>query len=475
MICANCIGETYLRKLVSQMPTASCDICGEADEPAMAYADLADLVGGAFEEHFRRTPTQPSAMEYAAQKEGLFEWYQEGEPATDVIAEACGIGAEAAEAIRQILEQRHADHFASQCGDQCEFESEAQYERRQVDVGQLHQAWAELERSLKTEARYFNEQARTVLDEVFSDLAVATTHDDRAAIRQAGPGTDLPALFRARVFQGQEALRRALEAPDGELAAPPSRQASAGRMNAQGVSVFYGATEARVATSEVRPPVGARVLVGRFEFARTVRLLDIEALKSLAVEGSIFDPEYARRLQRAHFLEALAHRITQPVMPDDQSSDYLVTQAMADYLAARKDLMLDGIAYASSQGAAAGFNVALFNRAAKTQRIELPAGSTVEASLHDWDDDGEYPNYWVFERVPKPAQGQTETPKPPLADMDFDAPVTLNDAADGDYRQPTLRLDLDSLQVLQVNAVSYEAEAFTVTRLRSETASTKKF
>ena len=457
----------------------SCGLCGEQVVPAMPYSDLADLVERAFEEHYRRTATEPNPMEYAAQKEGLFDWYQQGEPTAEVISDACGIQIEAAEAVREILEVRHADLFASQCGQQCEFEAAAQYERKPVDTWQLHHDWAELERSLKTEARYFNYRAKTLLDEVFLDLASATAHNDRAVIREAGPGSDLTAVFRARVFQAQDELERALEAPDRELAAPPSRRATAGRMNAQGISVFYGATEPKVALSEVRPPVGSRVLLGRFEFARSVRLLDIEALKSLVVEGSIFDPEYARRLKRAHFLEALAHRITQPVMPDDQSSDYLVTQAMADYLAARKDLQLDGIAYGSSQGDPGGFNVALFNRSGKTQRIELPAGSQVEASLYEQDEDGEHPNYLVFEKAAKvqPAVAPTEKQQasPPLLGFDVGTLTPLADAADGDWRQPTLRLDLESLQVLHVRAVSYEAEAFKVTRLKTVLADKHEF
>jgi len=49
-------------------------------------------------------------------------------------------------------------------------------------------------------------------------------------------------------------------------------------MNARGVSVFYGAIDPRVALAEVRPPVGSRVAVARFEIIRPLRLLDLNAL-----------------------------------------------------------------------------------------------------------------------------------------------------------------------------------------------------
>jgi RES domain len=48
-------------------------------------------------------------------------------------------------------------------------------------------------------------------------------------------------------------------------------------MNAQGIAVFYGATDPLVALADVRPPVGSTVAVGRFELIRPVRLLDVEA------------------------------------------------------------------------------------------------------------------------------------------------------------------------------------------------------
>ena len=53
--------------------------------------------------------------------------------------------------------------------------------------------------------------------------------------------------------------------------------AAAGRMNARGISVFYGANDPLVALSEVRPPVGARVAIARFEIIRPIKLLDLTA------------------------------------------------------------------------------------------------------------------------------------------------------------------------------------------------------
>jgi hypothetical protein len=43
-------------------------------------------------------------------------------------------------------------------------------------------------------------------------------------------------------------------------------------------------------------------VIGRFELIQAVRLLDVEALRMLNVEGSIFDGSYLSRLEKAKFL-----------------------------------------------------------------------------------------------------------------------------------------------------------------------------
>jgi hypothetical protein len=82
--------------------------------------------------------------------------------------------------------------------------------------------------------------------------------------------------------------------------------------------------------------VGSRVVLGRFGLIRPLQLLDVEALRSIFVIGSLYDPTFVPRLEKARFLQGLSRRITVPVMPDDEPFEYLVTQAIADYLANRK-------------------------------------------------------------------------------------------------------------------------------------------
>ncbi|HEY6341575.1 MAG TPA: RES family NAD+ phosphorylase [Bryobacteraceae bacterium] len=271
------------------------------------------------------------------------------------------------------------------------FNSNAQYiTRESVDTFDLESDWLDFEESLKSENRYFDRLGERLMAFLFGDIKDHRTTHGRQVIVEAGPGTEHAALYRARVFQNERALRKAMERPDTEVGPPPSPRA--GRMNASGIAMFYGATDPHVALAEVWPPVGSKVLIACFDVVRPLRLLDLDALSALGDEnGSRFDPSHVRRLKRAEFLRGLSRRISKPVMPDDKASVYLLTQAMADFLAARvANPPLDGIIYHSAQigpprsrflilGGSGGYkrNVALFPRAARVQRLDQGMDTSV--------------------------------------------------------------------------------------------------
>src|SRR5437016_3033397 len=76
------------------------------------------------------------------------------------------------------------------------------------------------------------------------------TWDDKAVVVECGSGTNIAALYRARVFQRDQDVVRAMERPDIEIGPPPPARAMAGRMNARGIAVFYGALDAATAVAE---------------------------------------------------------------------------------------------------------------------------------------------------------------------------------------------------------------------------------
>ncbi len=465
-LCSGCIGEAFLRaEIEKEGESDTCHYCGNQGL-TISIDEMADRIETVFEQHYQCTATEPSSMEYAMIKEGDYGGEREGEPVVYAIGSAAEIDEAPAEDIRRVLEDRHGDFERDQMGEEGPFDEGSHYIEKEVDDIELQEDWRYFEDSLKTEARFFNGSAEAILKRVFAGLADHKVHDGKSIIVEAGPGTYMPALFRARTFQSMTKLEEALKSPDRDIGSPPVGSALAGRMNARGISVFYGATNASVAIGEVRPPVGSRVVVGQFELVRKLRLLDVNALRSVYVEGSVFDAEYIGQLERARFLGRLSNRITMPVMPDDEPLDYLTTQTIADYLANKSDAEVDGIIYPSAQGSEGGANVVLFHKAARVAAIEMPEGAEIDVQSSHHNEEGFEEDYWIWETVPPKLQ-ETSPTKPD--DFPNLTPFTLMSVPhDNDLREATLRLDLNSLTVHCVTAAKFETYSHTVHRHRSE-------
>ncbi len=278
--------------------------------------------------------------------------------------------------------------------------SESYYEDQIPEDEIFAQEWDRFCRQLQTESRFFSQSAEMILHSIFSETATHQTHQGHPVIKAAGPDTDIPTLFRGRYFQSQASMEDALKRAEQQIGPPPSRLASAGRMNAVGIAVFYGATSAPVVLSEIRPPVGSYVVIGRFNLTRRVRLLDLKALASIRVTGSIFDEDYVRRIQQAQFYQTLSRRISIPILPDDQLFEYLPTQVVADYLANQAKLDLDGIIYKSAQGPSLGENVVLFHKASRVETPKYPDGTKYYVRPYGGDEDEPNTEYLVSIDVP---------------------------------------------------------------------------
>ena len=393
-----------------------------------------------------------------------------GDFALDAIADAADISEDAASDVLAILADKHESFDKDALGEEGEFAQGSCYERKLVSSGAWQEEWRWFERSLKTEARFFSKSAAAHLAAVFGDIDKVRTRNRRRLIVEAGPQRALNHLYRARVFQADDRLEEALCRPDLHLGSPPSRLAGSGRMNALGISVFYGAGTAETAIAEVRPPVGSKVVVAKFHIVRPLRLLDLTALENVIDDGSIFDPTLRMRLERVAFLRSLGRQMLRPVMPDDEALDYLATQAVADFLATENDPVLDGVIYRSVQ-TKGGRNVVLFHKAALVERVALPKGSEVTARSYEDTEDGLQVDYWVSEMVPKAA------PSKPEDELWFQSDSSSTEMATEDcsLREAALRVEPHSLMVHQIDWVSYRSTRHTVARHRFEKSDTEDF
>jgi hypothetical protein len=453
---ACCIEEAFLSAAIEADGTLhACDYCG-VNQACFSLGTISDLTERAIAEHYVRTPSGPSALEYAMSRhnDSDYDWEREGTGIVYVIEELLETRSDVATDIQQLLKERHSDFEVAQMGEECEFATDSHYEERgKVDTGYFDFMWERFVTSLKTESRYVNHSVSETLDGIFRDVESLQSHGEKAVIAEAGPGTEIPFLYRARWCRSHDELENLLVTPDRELGPPPHRFCGSNRMSARGISVFYGASSVETSISEIRPPVGCDVVTAKFSIIRALRLLNLPALESILESGSKLDPDFIRKREQAAFLRTLTRRIVDPVLPGEEDFSYIPTQVIAEYLADPTQFDLDGILYPSVQlsGTAQlsstppeeSYNVVLFHKASRVRWHTLPAREDCMIRFgHQFSEDDWEPDICVTEIV-KDGNG-TFLP-------DTDSAPHLKD-----NRELSLEIDLSSVSVHGIRAARFE-------------------
>lgn len=444
-ICYDCVGEAFLKKdIKASGKSGKCSYCHKTRK-SLSIEEFADKIDVVFQEFYFKTP------EYDEFAHGYFE--RDGYPVVDKIMETAEVSDVLANDIREVLYGKHYDHDAAEMSEEMEFDEKSYYADKERSAEYWHSQWSIFEHSLKTEARFFNSKMEEYLRSVFKDIGTMATHDGKPIVIDAGPNRELFEVYRGRVFQSDKKMIEALYYPDKELGPPPPHFAKAGRMSSHGISVFYGATNLEIALAEVRPPVGSKVVTAKFSLIRSLRLLDLHALDSLLANGSYFDPDFAFNLDRIVFLRNLSTLMTKPVMPDDEASEYLPTQAIADFLSMAFDIKFDGIIYKSIQSSELGMNIILFHSASRVENREVQKGTGFSLN---YPSDGEYfePDYTVIEISP---ESKSNTDEEDLLDNG-------SLAAGHSIDNPSMKIDIESIMVHHIQKVKVEAKKHSVRR-----------
>jgi len=464
-VCSACIGDTYLSDKVKEAGfSQTCAYCKNAGT-CWSLEGIADAVETAFKVHYSRTPTEQD--EFASIRsygdDGSYGWVRGGDQTIWAISEALECEEELAKDLQSLLEERHSDYSKDSFDVECEFDTEAHYERIMPSGVEWFERWSSFENSLKHETRFFSAEAQSLLEGIFQDIGSAKTLDNKPIIVDAGPNTNFTGFYRARVFFSEAELKKGMERPDRHLGPPPANLARAGRMNAHGISVFYGADSQESALAEVRPPVGSQTLIGRFNIVRPLRLLDLRALKDIDVVGSIFDPTYADKLAHSSFIETLSGRMSRPVMPTDEDFEYLPTQVVADYLASKTEPLIDGVLFPSAQTSSTSTNVVLFHKASRVAKLNITKGTKFDSTTEMQTSDGFETFYQVTELSFSNEKKQKEAPD--YYGLDFS---TESVGIVSDIRDPTLSVDAQSLTVRKLRSVKFDTQNFEVDRHKIE-------
>lgn len=452
LICCNCVGSTGLSKIISAKgKRKKCLYCRNINQ-SITLNEFTDIVEKTFAEHFRQTLNEPTSLEERLinDKESDYSWEPEGEPFVYALANTALLDDPIALDVQKILEDRYTSYYDYEAGHP--YDDNSYYEMIEFHDPAWDTEFEEIQESIRTQRRHFNSPVKKFLDLVFGGITSLKTRNDKPIIIEAGPGFKIASLHRARVLQSDSKLLAALENPEDELGPPPPRLATAGRMNASGVSVFYGAINPEISISEVRPPITSFVLLGEFNIVRKLKLLNIDGLRDTFVRESIFDTAYKTKLREAYFVKRISNLMARPILPGEESFEYILTQVVADYIADYQEIKFDGILYPSVQSSRSVSNVVLFHDASRIKDPETVRPFDVQ--LYHPEEGG----YDIMIQ-----RKYHDDRKNNFFSSNAFAESEDSGSRNADPRLVTLELDVKSLHVKQIKGIAYDQRDLPVT------------
>ncbi|EXJ50745.1 RES domain-containing protein [Microbacterium sp. MRS-1] len=212
----------------------------------------------------------------------------------------------------------------------------------------------------------------------FLDGLAAYVQDDMLTVIEPGEK-----LYRARMAEDGFSLRRdARDDPAKHLGPAPAGKASAGRLNPEGVGLFYGATTREVAVKETAlHSLYDDAVVGGFTAQRQLTILDFTKSPALP---SIFAPHLRRQFLFARFADDFEERLTQSVrLTGEERVEYVVTQIIGEYFRWAPEKKLDGIAWKSHllDDGEEGKNVLVWASADDVRSDPPPKGDPADSEL----------------------------------------------------------------------------------------------
>lgn len=367
-ICIKCVDDECLKNIIFEKDEMhNCSQCNEINL-AIQFVDLAKLLETVITKNF----TKGTYQKYFNKDRGFSEEFQRGVPLQEVIDEILGLEVTHGNELVQLLVESESSSIDPNDYDDLEgglFTDDENYVELQIDNLNLIGQWYQLIEELKTQKRFFSDTARKLfkflfedLDKLWSYIPVENKNDKGWFSREKRNVIEtLPIctkIYRARRANSLSECERFLLNPNQELAPPPTEYAQQGRMNAKGISNFYGAFDIDTCISEMRPSIGSFIVVGEFETTRELKILNFEYLENSYGHISYFLSDYQDQSSRRKFLKKLHKLISAPIIIGHED-EYLITQVLAEYLAYMHPQNFDGISFKSTQSEK-GSNIVLF-------------------------------------------------------------------------------------------------------------------
>lgn len=455
-VCYECVRDRHLAdEIRTDGEVRECTCCQRDDLQCWEIEALAARVKEVFDANYELTPSEPEPWEQAMlrDKESSYEWTRDGESPGDIVQELTGLSEEVCVDIVDCWDSGRGYRSYKDVDYEDPYGSDACYVMSRASHHEIEERWRELQEELSHKSRFFSRTPGAFLDDLFEDVQTLQGYD--GPIIETHTPAEFPGIFRGRTAFDEDDVRSIVEGLPDQLGALRGRRVSAGRMNAAGVTVMYGALEEDTCVAEVRAPVGSMVVIGKFKLLRPIRVLNLMRLERCYADISLFDPNAQKLSDRMAFLRSLSRRLSVPVFNHNAPLDYLVTQCIAEYIAALEP-RIDGVAFASAQAGGDAMNLVLFDEACHVAPLDQPAGTVSELETYFEDDKDMQASRTLVFRAPEAAAGQSDA-APLLDDDEFALPLPQIKRRSRTL-EPTLQLDLESIRVHLVKRVTYDSE-----------------
>lgn len=292
---------------------------------------------------------------------------QQGESLQEIVHDLTGADTDdiANDVIDQLIEDDPAD---PRDGGEPFYQTDQLYVRHDDPYNPHSEAWNKFKSEIKYNQRFFSELARQRLQDIFKDIHLQRDKTGRPVVYKLLPDAGVK-IYRARQIDDFRRRKEAINSPASQLACPPRRLRTAGRMNAAGVGAFYGAFDLDTCIAEIRPAVGAAVVGAAFEPVRPIVVLDLTRFASPIQDRSRFSPVYEARSLQWGFMQSFMAEISKPILPNDVTLDYIPSQAVSEFIHSYLKVKLDqeicgidGVIFSSAQHPK-GQNIVLFGDA----------------------------------------------------------------------------------------------------------------
>ncbi|MBP5958154.1 RES family NAD+ phosphorylase [Pseudomonas anatoliensis] len=358
-ICVDCVSDIVMKRISKSLyKVRTCISCSKQTKQALTPESIADRIRDYLPRHF-----EPD--------EGLYPG-REMDLAT-VIRHSIGCSSQqACEVVAGLLfdNDPNADENNFYWREQMYQRAKSPFCEEEDERDHILGEWLVLAHELTHGRRFFNRKASLTFGAIISEALRAEDPNlpgTYPVIKSVSNGT---IFYRARVINSRSDIKNA----EQDLGPPPKELAANNRMSAAGVPLMYVSGDPKTCISELRPSIGDSVAVAKFYSTADLVFFDFTALeKKLAFQPiSIFESFFEGSSNRRKLLSFLHAEIAKPLRAN--SLDYVVTQALAEFIRHEASVKFDGIVFRSAQNKN-GINYVFFDNRDAADILILKRGN----------------------------------------------------------------------------------------------------